>query len=384
MLVLLLLACGDLDTDTGPTPAAPGADPTADCLSRWTDGVLEIDPQGPDTQIHSEALFDGEHLWFAWNRPNQDRNFDIWATVQTCDGRTVLDPFMVSESTENELDPVMAASGERVLIAWTGSASGGLDIRYRLYDRAASPVTAATRLEASRAEEVVTGNATLPAVAALDDGFLLAGSWGHPDAPAFQAFAVAISPDGALDGEAEDIELDTNSGQTYVDLDVLDGEAHLVWQEDTTTSDDPAAWHAPLGAPATRLGTPGARPAITLTSSGPWLAWDDNQGTVYVLPPGGSSQALDLGRGIHHSPRLAASGDTVAVLVMTVDSGIYNQLQLATLDASGVTAIHALSATAAPSIYEASLVLVDDHHAVVAWQEGENPAFRAWAEWLSW
>ena len=120
------------------------------------------------------------------------------------------------------------------------------------------------------------------------------------------------------------------------------------------------------------------------TAAGSWQAWDDNAGTVYVQPPSGDTFALALGAGLHHSVRLTASGDTVAALVMTVDTGIYNLLRLVVLDEEGIVAERPLSATAAPSVYEASLTLVDGQHAVVAWQEGENPAFRAWTEWVSW
>ena len=39
---------------------------------------------------------------------------------------------------------------------------------------------------------------------------------------------------------------------------------------------------------------------------------------------------------------------------------------------------------AAPSVYEASVALAGDSHAVVVWQQGVTPAFRAYAEWVSW
>ena len=76
-------------------------------------------------------------------------------------------------------------------------------------------------------------------------------------------------------------------------------------------------------------------------------------------------------------------GDAVFVLVMELDSGIYGRLRLLQLDESGVITEPTLSATAAPSPYEASLVMVDEQHGVVVWQEGDNPAFRSYAEWVT-
>ena len=110
----------------------------------------------------------------------------------------------------------------------------------------------------------------------------------------------------------------------------------------------------------------------------------DNAGSVFLRTPEGADLELDLGGGFHHSPQLAAADGTVALLVLEVESGIYNRLRLVRLSASGVVAELPVSASGVPSVYEASLTLVDGQHAVVAWQEGDNPAFRAWAEWISW
>lgn len=201
---------------------------------------------------------------------------------------------------------------------------------------------------------------------------MLAGSWGHGDAEAFQAFWAPLDLGGAPAGEAVDAELDTENGQTYVDLSVDGGEVTLAWQEDSTTSAQPTAvWSHGV------LASPGARPAV----SGAWAAWDDNAGAVWVRAPSG--EALDLGLpGFAHSPRLV-DGDPPLLLSMTIESSIYNSLALHTLDEGGVVETLDLAATSAPSVYGVDLTRIDDEHAVVVWQEGENPAFRLYAEWIT-
>jgi hypothetical protein len=346
--------------------------------------VRPIDPEGPDTQIHSEVGFDGTHLWFVWNRPNAGSTFDLWATVTTCGGEPVAGPFEVSNSTDVEIDPVVAFAEGRTLVAWTGSAPSGLDIRTRIYDSAGEAVTAPTVFSAQRNGAPVTGNATLPAAAGAGDHFVLAGSWGHDDAPAFQGFVVEIDADGTPLADAQDLDLDPERGQTFVDL-ALEGDMPTaVWQEDGVNTAAPVSWAGRPDTAPVFLAEPGARPTVAVGAAGIWRAWDDNAGTVWLQTPTGQTRSLDLGPGFHHSPQLATAGDTTVVLSMEMTSGIYNRLQLSRVSEAGVTQRLPLSATAAPSVYEASVALVGDQHAVVAWQEGDNPAFRALAEWVSW
>jgi len=103
-----------------------------------------------------------------------------------------------------------------------------------------------------------------------------------------------------------------------------------------------------------------------------------------VRGPEGTATTLELGGGFVHTPQLAAHGDTVVLLVMEVESSIYNRLRLVVIEAGEIVQEVPLTADAAPSVYEASVALVDDTHAVVVWQQGTTPAFRAYAEWVSW
>jgi hypothetical protein len=291
----------------------------------------------------------------------------------------------VSDSLDNEVDPTLAFLDGRILLAWTSSSdTSGLGVRYRVLTTEGAAVSDATTFEGTRAGEPVTGNVMAPSLDADGERFLLAGSWGHGDAPAFQAFTQPIDADGAPAGESTDVELDTENGQTVVKMVVHDAQPWVAWQEDSLADPDPRAWMAPLGSAPTQLGTTGARPSLTASPAGVWSAWDDNEGGIFVRPPGAEPVALDLGGGFFHSPQLASSGDTVVVLVMELDTGVYNDLKLVTLDQDGVLDALPVEAEGAPSPYAASVAMIDPNHAVVAWQEGDNPAFRSRAEWISW
>lgn len=382
-MLLLLLACSGAPDDTSTATTDENSAAVQACIDAWSDQLTEPDSEGPDTQIHGTATFDGAQIWVAWSRPNDFNTFDIFLSQLGCDGSVLIDPIAVTQGEDNELDPVLSVSGEHLLIAWTASTqSSSLAIRYRLYDLSGQPLTEAITLAAERSGEVVTGNATLPRLAALPEGFVLAGSWGHEDAAGFQAFAVELNTDGSLRGEGQDAELDPDFSQTAVDVTVHEGSTVLAWQEDSVTSTAPTAWQASLDTTATALGEPGARPALLSTAAGLWSAWDTDTGSVWVRLPSGEDIALDL-PGFSHSARMAEWRDGAAVVTMSVEDGIYNALNLSTITTDGTVTTTALQTVAAPSVYGVDLTVVGGEKAVVIWQEGASPDFRLRAEWLS-
>jgi len=345
------------------------------------DVVIEPDAMGPDTQIHGTSAYANGNLWVAYNLPDSGGDFDVWLTRLACDGSTAVPPFEASQSDDNEIDPVITIAGSRLLVAWTsdkGVGPANLDIRYRVFDHEGEAVTDVMELAASRDGVPVTGNAISPTVDGAFGGFALAGSWGHEDAPGFQAFLVTLDRDGILVGEAEDIDLDTVNGQTAVALSTTQsGASHLVWQEDAIGSPDPTVSYASQGSAATMVADPGARPSVSTSGEEVWLAWDDNAGHLAARPPGGSAHTLPLPAGTHHTPRIVATADGAVLTWMEVASGIYNRIHLARLDSTGAIASQFdLGTDAAPSIYPVDVTRLDAEHFFVVWQEGENPDFR--------
>lgn len=351
-MLLGLLAC-TAPGDTGETAVDPGCVPDL--------GLYEV---GADsTEIHVSTAFDGQRLWASWVRPNDASTFDVVLSALDCAGEEFIGPIAVTDSPDNEIDPALAVSGDRVLLAWPGS-DGGMSIRTRVYNLDGDPLTEVTPFVGTRDGVPVTGNATGPRLRPTDDGWVMAGFWGHDDAPAFQAFHVTLDRDGLPVGDATDAQLDVDFGQTAVDL-VVDPLV-LAWQEDSTTSTE-----STLQSSDGSLDTPGLRPTLA-HNDGLWAAWDDDQGTVTLRPPGAEPIDLPLD-GFHHSPRL--TGD--ALLTMKVEDGVYNSLHLHRVDASGLVASVELPTTTAPSVYGVDLTPVGEDRVAVGYADGQNPDFQA-------
>ncbi|MCB9780244.1 MAG: hypothetical protein H6742_16875 [Alphaproteobacteria bacterium] len=386
-LLILAFACTDKAPDDGATDsgsasdggASDGGDTTADaaCLDAWVDGTWDLVPDGPATQIHTSTAWDGSQQWYAWAVPDAlGSHFDIWLAAVDCAGDVTVAPVEVTQSDDNELDPALAAGVDGVLVAWTsdrGAGADNLDIRLRAFDPDGAPRTDAADLVAERSGVVVTGNATLPQVATTSSGFHLAGSWGHADATAFQAFALELDADGAAVGAATDLGEGDNAGQLYVAI-AGAGAAHAWTETHTTTLQDEVRLRE--GSSVTTLGE-GTRPSAATTPAGTWVAWDDDAGAVLLRGPDGVVTTPDLDGGFRHSARLAAHGDALALSWMAVESGVYNTLYLAWLGPDGsVQATEALASDVV-GVYGSELVLVDADHALAAWTEGSNPDFRA-------
>ncbi len=371
-------------TNTGGTSAGGGgAGGGPSCGDQWANGTTEPDPDGPSTQIHGTSTFDGDHLWMAWNRPDSGSLFDVWLAAFACDGSLVTGPIEVTQADDNELDPVLSVSGDRLLVAWVsdnGSGPNNLDIRYRIFSLSGAALTDTIELAATRNGAAVTGNAISPSLAPINGGWMLAGAWGHDDAPAFQAFVVELDIDGVVQGDASDADLDPAFGQTAISVAADEAGVHVAWQIDSTTSTAPAAWWTTLGGTATMLGDPGARPHL---APGPWAVWDTDGSDIVVQPPGATPKPLNA-TGLVHSPQLAVVDDEATLLWMEVTSGIKNRIHVATLGADGTPGVTMTLATQeAPSVYPVDLTMVDTTHAVVVYQDGTSPDFRLKAEWLT-
>jgi hypothetical protein len=384
----------DSADDTGEAPTTTVSTPTVDtsvttgsgsCLERFAPGVTEVDPAGPDTQIHAVSLVADDGLWVAYNLVDSGNYFDVWLVKLACDGSPQVGPLQVTDTPTSELDPVLAWSSDRLLVAWSADDTVGpdnLDIGMRLYDADGQPLSDPFLFEGTRAGTPVTGNATLPAVVGVNEGFLLGGSWGHDDSPAFQAFAVPLDLDGQPLDDAIDGQVDDTYGQLYADVAVDEaGAAHLVWQEDSAVSTAPTVVGGGLGSPGL-LADPGARPKLAVGPLGVWLAYDTDLGEVVAQAPDGT-QARLTSSDVLHSPSMVGVDDGVVVVAMEAIGGIDNRLRMWRIDTDGdVVAQTTLSTSSAVSVYGTDLTRLDDTHFAVAYQDGSNPDFRAKVEWV--
>ncbi|MFH2004951.1 MAG: hypothetical protein ABI333_00060, partial [bacterium] len=171
--------------------AAPDGGIVDPCEAPLKDTVFELDPDGPDTQIHVAAAFDGEAVWIVYNRPDSRGYFDVYGLRLGCDGAVVLPPFMINTTDENDVDPTLAVADGNVYVTWASDNNTGvnnMDILFRTFDVDGTPIMAADQiLETTHDGTPVVGNAMAPDVAALPNGqFVVAGARGLDVAPGFQ------------------------------------------------------------------------------------------------------------------------------------------------------------------------------------------------------
>lgn len=396
------------DAPTPPPPPCPhGAAP---------EGILDLFPGLPDTQIHPAVAADDDGAWIAFDVPRDDGSghFETWAARLRCDGQVAIAPFRVESSARgNAIDPDIAVGGGRVLVAWqvdTG-ASPNLFVATRLFDGTGTPLGDDTLVGLSQDGTKVDANAWMARVAHVADGrFLLAGAWAAPDATGFQAFVVPVDgPQGATTDLVE-VHPDPDASQVYPVLAVQgDGKAAVAWTRQLVSDTDhvgmgvidPAAPSA-VADPRTIGGyDPSSAPSLAAVPGDPTLSLlafqagnDDTDIDVRTVRlPAAPGSPLRLGKkGVaDHSATVAVGPAGAAVTWMRVRSGIKNDIRFQALSLAGTSpaasgdevAINPAEAqdehAAAP--YGVAMAGVQDAF-VLVWAEGKSPAFRLKARFV--
>lgn len=360
------------DSDAGP----PDAGPPSCAEQAPLDVDLAIDPDGPDTQIHAAAAFDGEGIWIVYNRPEpgEGGNFDVWAQRLGCDGEPLLPaPVRVNTTTEgNDVDPDLAVSGGRVLFAWhtdSGVFPDNLSIHYRVLETGGTPVMDDAELVTTWDGADATGNHWEPSVAAAPDGgFAIAGARAVPDATAFQVFAQRVSADGAVEGGTWYPILEPDVSQTEPSVTYREDTPWLAWTREDDTTQQVMVAELPASGDATpAAAVDGLAASAGAHQSGEWLALagtDGSEQDIYVTGP--SDQTFGASGRVDFSPRLARE----AVAWFRNDTGIRNELWIAT----GTGAERMLATDVPP--YQPAITSIGDGAYFLAWSEGTSPAFR--------
>lgn len=414
-LLFVFSACGDDDApgadsgvDAGPdaTPdAAPDAgtgDPCLDILK--LDTVTELDPDGPDTQIHVNATFDGAGVWVVWNRPDGASYFDVWAQRLGCDGVALVPPFQVNTTDHNEVDPSVAVGDGNVYFAWSADNNTGInnmDLLVRTYEIDGTPLMAAdTIVETTYDGTPVTGNVMSPAVAALPGGrFAVAGVRGLDVAPAWQVFAQRLHADGSLDGTALSPIIEPAATHMYPALVARpDGGVHLAWTR--AEGADERVYHAwynpgattpdqtPLEAVAGTQGT-GVSLATAPDGSVTYLAFGDGNDivlTTTALINAPTPAVFSYGLGPAHSPVLATREGGGALAYYTNVGGLQNELHVAAFAIAGDAVVVDNDVMLIPQTvppYQASITHVSGDVYFVAWSGGTNPDYRVFGMFVS-
>lgn len=370
MFLAALLACNPDEGDVDPEPAVPPVDACVEASD--PDAVLELDLDGPDTQIQGVSAFDGEALWVAWNRPDAAGLFDVFVERIACDGTVLFGPIEVTDSADNEVDPAIAVRADRALVVWqsdNGVFPDNLDLRWRVVSDDGELLTDVIEAEA-------LGNAWMGAAAPTGTGFVVAGV--QAGDTVFEAFAVELDDRGVPRTALRDIGVPDTPGDAWpsVAVDSLD-RVHIAWE-----SGDDLGYTVLGDAPTTTAG-PISAPSVSTHEDDVRLGWGDAAGDLWTGAPGEPPVQLEVGPGFHHSLAIAlGSGGGLATWMENV-SGIDNTVWAADFEGDGVLGdVEDLGATqAAP--YGHVLARIDDHNGFVVWSEGDSPALRLYGRFFS-
>lgn len=358
---------------------SPAADPEVEaCLAALRPGEpFALSESATGAQIHAELAFGRSALWATWSEA-RDGSFHTRAARLGCDGAAVVPAFDVSPGGFDHLDPTLLADADGAVFAWQSndpSQSSNLDIWLASVDGEGAPVAPASRYEGRRAGALVTGNAWMPALGGSPSAPVLAGSWGHPDAPAFQAFAQRLGPDLVATDDAIDLALAPERTQVFPSVAV--DSAGVVWAAWDDSADDQAVRWASWGegAPAVVDATPGATPSVAAGPLGAFVV-AATEGGLSVFQGSGAPFAT-LGGANAVAPALAVTDTHLAVAWLEPQSGLSHALHLAWLDAEGAVVSTSTLVPERVPPYPLRLSALPGDAVALAWQQGQSPDFEA-------
>jgi hypothetical protein len=382
-LVLLTAAC----SSTGSTPSTTSDDAGTDAATTSgcttvAEAPVEIDPSGPDGQIHAYAVPTGDGFFVVYNRPAEGStspSFAVYATKLGCDGKVLVPPVRVSEGDDNQIDPSAAWDGKSLFVVWsadTGKSPVNLELRSRTLDAAGKPLSAVATASLLRKGKPNVGNAWMPELVSGEGGSWLVGAWGHDDAPAFQAFVQKLDPQGALVGEAEDVALSPAATQSSPAV-AVDAQKRtiLAWAEEPNQGDEPpSTWVREGTSPARKLVTGGGAPSLSTGESGTWLA---AKGEVHRL---GVETHAKL-PATYAQPTVAADRTGAVVLAYTAAQS-RAPLRAVRVSAEGALGTEIDLGISSAAAYPLHLARVSDGVFLLAYQEGAGTKLRAKARFL--
>lgn len=386
------------DTEDPPGPECP--------TSTHVEGIFELDPTGPDTQIHPAATFDDEAVWLVWNRPDKSGDFAVWGQRLDAGGEPLLAPLRLdTRDSTNRTQPRVARQGDRILAAWQSDNSSGkynLDIHARALSLEGAPLESEDHsIETSDESGPLSGNIWMPSLAANPGrGFTLAASAGLPTAPSFQLLIQNLDPSGLPSGLAETPEIDASV--TVFDPVVAvspEGQRWTAWERwgkaydvPLSSSTLPGSWSDPLLASE---GDPADGPSLAALPGGAaLLAFHEAQGddgiALLAFSPEGellAQENLGLNGETDHGPAVAWGSSSGLVAWYRLRSGNDNDIviQRFTLGTEGFTLeeeqLLPLDEPAMP--YPLALTHTCEDHFFLAWTSGDSPAFRLHGSFLS-
>lgn len=379
-----LAACTTTSVTEG-ADASPDASPApASCVGSATvDTAFDVDPEGPDGQVHAYAEPTSDGFFVVYNRPHpsgKKGNFAVYVARFSCDGKPVFAPTAVSEGQDNEIDPSAVWDGSRLTIVWsadTGKSPSNLELRTRVVGGDGKPLGAITTLGLSRQGKPNTGNAWMPHIARGSNKVWLTGAWGVEGAQAFQVLAQELDERGATKGDALDVAFEpkVTQSQPVVAVDAA-GKRWIAWaQEPNEGSQVAAAWVRGEGGEAREVVPGGGNPSIASGASGTWLA---AKGAAVELGTG-KSTALPASLS---QPAIAADEDGALVVGYGAASA-RAALRAVRIGRDGAARDARDLGAPQAAAYPLRLATVGRGLFVLAYQEGAGAAIRAKARFVT-
>ncbi len=391
-LSLVLLGCPKGPDDTAADTQLP---PEESCeLGYLFEGTITIDPDGPLTQIHGAATWDGEAVWVAYNRPEESGKFDVYATRISTAGEVLVAPMQIDGGEGyNETYPRLASDGDNVVVAWqedNGAAAANLSLMARRFavdgSNPGEPTVIQPEVEGSEQQ----GNAWMPAIAAEDGGgYALAGAVALDSVSTFQAVMQPLAPSGLPTGEAWVPELDGEQSHYYPVIDAgPNGRRVMAWEAWTTAGTE---IHVEVDGVLGAFGEhdDAGIPAVAWErgdTTQAYLAYHSVQGSEYdIVILGGdltgspASMTLGVPGEIDHSPVLAGGKWGGVVAWMRNVSGLNNELVVERLSLEAGQWVTVGEQVVDTETYVAPYLpgltwLCDDAY-FLSWVEGENPDY---------
>lgn len=385
------------DTDAG-TFDAVGQQLCRDEMA--LDSPIDVDIDGPDTQIHAALAFDGRGLWVTYNLPDSSNGFDVYLTRLACDGQVLLAPFQVNTTDSNDVDPDIAIGDNAIAVVWSpdnGTGTNNMDATYRMFNHDGSPRMASDQtLETRYAGNLVEGNVMSPQVIALPGGgFAITAIRGIPAAAGFQAFVQRLDDDGNLQGAAIDGYVEDGRYDSLPSISAsANGDIYWTYVRGGNEMDNEVVQ---LKIPAGTSTPQPQPPRVVASSSGDsssFYAAAPSHGQAYLAYAYNSNISLldgsrfasdvafvelGVGSGLDYAPRVVAKPGGGVVFWYRNVSGYRNQFlaQGFAFDGSVFNTADQRSVTDAevPPYAPAATYLFDDYYAV-AWSEGSSPAYR--------
>jgi len=359
-------------------------------------------PELRSTQIHPDAVWDGEAFWVTWTLPNDESKFEIWAGRFACDMSPLVAPFALDQSPGmNDTDSVVAVQGDQVLIAWMrdNSFMGGeeynLSTLTQRLDRVSGErlgelSTLALTIEGSPRE----GNLWMPDLSASPEGgYVVVGAWGNPEVNSFQVVMIPLNEEGVA-GEGWLVEPEgrdqinpvvSRYGQTF---DVLwsgkgaeDAEGFWVktwrvsegaWSSDELIDLSGREWvSASVGRGLKGTYRDASTPSSEAQRGAPYLIGSKSNGSLELITPDGTRGSAGISGQSHLGPAL---GYGVIASYERI-SGNQNKVWWRGVSAEGSLQPEAYFMQDGPAApYPLSITPFPGGH-LALWAQGYNPEF---------